>query len=300
MGTVFRSDMFDILQATLEKIIDDTTDEKSAEYKLWMDESSMDSAFIDDQEYGGPGLVAEVAEGESIPEGMINRGASTRYLARKFGLRLNITEELMEDKKYPQAIKAAKRLTRAMWKTVDVDAHLKLCRGFSTSYPIGDQQPVWSASHTLPGGVGTFSNLMAVPLSPSRIALTTATTAIKKMVGHDGLTQGYAPKAILCPVDQWAVWKGILGSEKVPESNFNEINVVRDLNLKLHALKFWDTTATNWALLTDADDGFRFLWRRRPKSNTWVENSNEVMCHSISARWDCGISDPRATYGVNA
>lgn len=299
-AAIFSSDIASLLISTLDSIVDDKAGYKAKDFKLWMDVRSMDKQYIDDQEWGGPGLAYEVSEGETIPTGDIRVGATTRYLARKFGLRLNITEEAIEDCKYEQVIDAGARLARALQKSIEVDTHALLNNGFSTSYPIGDGLPVWSASHTLPGGVGTWSNLMSTPVSPSRIAVITATTAIAKIPGHDGTIEGYKPKAVLCPYDQWATWEGLIRSEKTPENNFNEVNVVKGMGLKIHPLVFWDASTTNWAMLTDAPKGFRFLWRRKPKSRTWVENSNEVMSHVVSARWCHGITDARGTYGVNA
>src|SRR5689334_4682382 len=103
---------------------------------------------------------------------------------------------------------------------------------FNTSFVGGDGLPLASASHTLPQG-GTFSNTLAVPQSPSVAAVIVATTQAKKLPGHDGITEGYEPKCIGCPVDQWAAWSVILNSTHKPEpGEFNATNVVNtDLSL---------------------------------------------------------------------
>lgn len=301
-ATVFTSDIVDALKETLESIIDDKEGGSKAGciYPKWMEERSMADAWEDDLEMGGPGLASEVSEGEDIPTGGIREGYMTRYLSRKFGLRLNITEEAIEDNKYDQVLRAAFRLKRSMWKTVDIDCTNILARGFNTAYVGGDGQPLFSASHTLPHG-GTFSNLMAVPMSPSHIAITTATSQIRKFPGHDGITEGCEPKDVICPTEQWAVWSEILKSERRPEpGQFNAINVVKsELGLGVVTVKYWSNTTTNWAIKTDCDGGPNLRWRRRPRNRSWVENSNEVMSYLISARWARGWSDPRSMYGVN-
>lgn len=303
MSTVFSSTIANSLKDTLDMIIDDTSDglEDGAIFKKYMDEQEMSDAYEDDLEMGGPGLASETAEGTDIAAGTIREGYLTRYVARKFGLRLNVTEEALEDSKYPQVIRAAKRLKRAMWKTVEIDCANVLARQFNTAYVGGDGQCLSSASHTLPHG-GTFSNVMATPMSPSRIAVTVATSQIRKYPGHDGITEGAEPKKIVCPTEQWAVWAGIAKSERAPEpGNYNEINVVNsELDITVIPVKYWSNTTTAWCIKTDAEAGPNIRWRRRPKSRTWVENSNEVMCYSISARWGRGWSDPRSWYGVNA
>lgn len=300
---IFSSVAAKALKNTLESIIDDKTDgaQADAEKELgYFKQSSMSDAYEDDQEYGGPGLATETGEGAEFTMGDIHEGATTRYIARKFGLRMRATEEALEDTKYDKVINCAGRLKRAMWKTVKVDAGNMWNRSFDTNYIGGDQLPLFSASHTLPSG-GTFSNLMATPMSPSRAAVIVAYNAIALFPGHDGIVDSYQMTGIVCPFNQWATWEGILGSPKVPESNFNELNVVNTkMKLELYPLRFWNASDTNWAALSDAPDSFKWKWRRKPKSKTWVGNERETMNYSISARWARGWSDARAAYGVQA
>jgi hypothetical protein len=299
---VFESAVADTLKATLETIIDDDTDglESAAVFPKYMDIREMSDAYEDDLEMGGPGLATETNEGAEMPNGSISEGVLYRYIARKFALKLQITEETIEDTKYPMAIKAAQRLKRALWKSADVDASNRLARAFSTTYPGGDGVPLISASHPLPNG-GTFSNLMNPALSPSVAAMIVAKSAVMKYPGHDGVTEGYNPVKIVFPTEQWAVWEELTGSKMRPEAgNFAAINVVNKIDLDLVPVKFWTNTTTNWIMFTDADDGLNFRWRRRPRSRTWVENSQEVMIYGVSARWSHGWSDARSAYGSNA
>lgn len=301
--TIFESAIANALKETLSEVIDDDTDgyDSSAYLHKWCDEGPMEDAYEDDLEMGGPGLASEKTEGAPMALGTIREGALTRYIARTFALKLAVSEEAMEDNKYPKVLNLARRNKRAMWKTADIDATNMLNRMFNTAYVGGDSQPLGSASHTLPHG-GTFSNVMATPFSPSRAAVIIATSQIKKYPGHDGVTEGYMPETILCPTEQWATWDGICNSKNAPEAGqFNEINVVNQrLKLDYIDIPYWSASSTNWAIKTSCDNGPRFLWRRRPRSRTWVENNEEVMLYGISARWARGWSDARAMYCVNA
>lgn len=303
MSIVFTGTVANSLKATLDLIVDDNTDgyDKAALLHQWMDEMPMEDNYEDDLESGGPGLASEKPEGAEIATGTIREGYITRYIARTFALKLIITEEAIEDRKYPKIINAARRLKRALWKTADIDATNILVRGFNTAFVGGDGQPLWSASHTLPHG-GTFSNIMATPLSPSRAAVVVGTSQIRKYPGHDGITEGYEPRIVVCPTEQWATWEGLIRSRMDPTTGaFNEINVVNQtLDLRAVPNKYWSDTTTRWAMLTDCEYAINFRWRRRPRSRTWVDNDQELMKYGISARWARGWSDPRCTLGVNA
>lgn len=283
------------LKRTLESIVTDPADyREKAIYKSWCNVGSMSDAFEDDFEVGGPGLASETPEGQEFATGAINPGPITRYMARKFGLKLIVTEEARDDCKYDKIVGAAGRLDRAMYKTIDIDATNMLIRATNTSYLGGDGLPLASASHTLPGG-GTFSNVLSVAMSPSRMALTIATTQMRKFPGHDGITEGYEPEAVLHPLDQWADWEVIVRSTHAPEpGEFNAINVVNSsLNIKLVPIKYWSNTTTKWALQSDCDNGLQFKFRKRPSSRTWMGESQELMYYQESARWARGWSDAR-------
>lgn len=304
MTTIFESALANSLKKTLNKVIDDDTDgyASSLDLKGWCEEDSMEDAFIDDLEMGGPGLAVEKAEGAPVQLGSVREGFMTRYWARTFGLKLSVTEEAMEDTKYPQVLGLARRLKRALYKTMDVDATNILNRMFNTSYVGGDAVTLGSASHTLPGG-GTYSNIMSTPFSPSTQAVQIARAQVRQMPGHDGVTEGYTLTKVLCPVQQEGLWEGICYSKMDPTAgNFAAINIVNQrIKLDMLALKYWTASTTNYAFLTDCEEERpKFLTRRAPRSRTWVDNNAEVMNYSNSARWARGWSGARGIYCVNA
>jgi len=92
-----------------------------------------------------------------------------------------------------------------------------------------------------------------------------------------------------------------VGSTHAPEpGQTNEINVVNKMGLEIVDVPYWNNTTTQYAFLTDCEEPLKHLWREKPQSSTWVENSQLVMHYALFARWTNGWSDPRATYGVQA
>lgn len=298
MSIVTANTVHHALKKTLDRITDD---DGTGELILnsYCEMRPMTDAYEDDLETGGPGLMSEVSEGDELPIGGIVQGYLTRYVPRKYGMRIIVTDETMEDNKYPETIRAAKRLKRSIEKTADIDASLMLQRMFDTNFPGGDGQPLGSASHTLPQG-GTFSNLGAA-ISPSRTAVIDARTQAMLLPGHDGIIEGYDLEKVIFPLNQWGVWEGIIGSGKAPENDTNEINVVNTiLDLKLCPVKYWSNSTTNYAFKTEANNGLTFRWRRKPTSKTWMTNEQELKQFALSARWTRGWSDARGIIAVNA
>ena len=295
----------DTLKDTLSEIVDDDTDglEAKMQLRMWMTERTMEDAYEDDLEVFGMGLLSEKTEMQSITVGQTGQGSLFRYMPTAFAGKLIYSREVMRDVKYDQVLKPAKRLKRACIKTIEVDTQQMLVRGFNTSYPYGDGVELFSTAQPLPGG-GTFSNEMATPQSPSTGALIALTSQMRKTASHDGIDEMYEPECVLCPTEQWAVWDQVLGSPREPAAGeFNAINVVNrigGLKKKAVALTYWNNTTTNWAVLTDADDGPQIRWRDKMESNDWFDNDNMVLNYSIYVRFAWGLSNKRAIFGVQA
>lgn len=288
------------LKNTIDKIVDvrGGAEEARLDFPKYTEDRPMTDAYHDDLEVAGPGLVSEVDEGEELPIGTVYQGYLKRYTPAKFGQRIIVTEEAIEDNKYPETIAAARRLLRAIYKTADIDASLMLQRAFDSNFPGADGVEMCSNAHPLAAG-GTYSNILATPMSPSRSAIIVARTQALLMPAQDGVVEGFDLKRALFPTNQWATWEGLVGSEKAPENDTNEINVVKGLNLELVPVKHWSNTTTHWILQTDAELGMTFRWRRKPNSKTWMTNENELEQFAISARWATGWSNARAMIGSN-
>ncbi len=303
MSEVFTSTAALALKQTLEDIDTDDSgsDGSKAVFTKWMTTKTMADNYVEFYEVAGSGLAGEKPEGESIPVGTIYEGPLTRFNARTYGQRMIVSDEALEDLKYDKVIMAAKRNSRSLWKLADFDATLILVRATSASFVGGDGQPLASTAHVLPGG-GTYSNMLATAMSPSKAALVIANAQLMQQVGHDGLIDGVEAKKAVYPVQQWGVWREVLGSSNDPTPGaFNAINVInRDLSIQGVPIKYWTNTTTNWALITDADLGLMWFWRRKPKSNTWVTEDKTMMNYAITARWTRGWVNPRAVLFSNA
>lgn len=303
-NTVTTGTIYAELKPTLDAIIMDESDglESKAIFPKIFDVSPQSDNFEDDHEIAGPGYFSEKEEGQEIVLGSITPGTLTRYIARTYAQKIRITHEAQKDNKYEKALDATRMLKRAGWKTADQDAANMFVRGWDTNYTIGDGQPLFSASHTLPNG-GTFSNTMSTPMTPSTLAVEIARTAVMKYPGKDGLPEGADLEAVSFPVDQWGVWSRLVFSEMDPEmGNFTAINVVKhDVgSLRRVPNKFWRNTTTNYAFKTDVMNGLRWKWREKFFPRTWIDNNTLSIYHACAARWARNCSDARGVYGVQA
>ena len=262
--------------------------------------SNMTDAYDDDQVYGGIGRADEQTEGANITIGSVTQGPSFRWKARKYGKRMIVTDEALEDCKYKEAIKGAKRCVRAVVKGAEYEGALFFDRSFDTNYLFGDGVPLCSASHPLAVG-GTFSNIFATPMAPSVAAYAQARTQALGFPSHDGLIDSVDVKGVIFPKEQLTEWQVITGSKlETSENNFSRLNVAERANLKLMMNQYITASVTNYWFKTDSMDGIDFRVRRKMRSRTWSENANETVHYSCTMRWAFGHNEPRNIIGVGS
>lgn len=302
MSEIFTSIAALALKETIRVIDTDPSGSEGSRLVMpnYMDVKTMSDNYVEDYEIAGTGLAGEKQEGASLPLGGIVEGPLTRYNSRTYGQRIIVSEEAMEDMKYDKVINAAKRNVRSIYKLVDFDGVLVLVRATDTNFVGGDGKPLASTTHALPGG-GTYSNMLAVAMSPSKASMYIARAQLRQQVGHDGLIEGFDIKSVVFPVQQEGVWDEVLDSAKDPTPGaFNAVNSIYKEKITKVPVKYWNNTTTNWLLRTDAENGLTWFWRRKPKSNTWVTEDKTMMNYGISARWSRGWTNPRGVLFSNA
>lgn len=297
MNEVFQSTIANQLKDTLDGVQTDKSDglEAKATYKKFVEVGNMPDAYLDDLEMGGPQLMSVKAEGTEIQSMSLNEGTLTRYIPRVLAGKIVITQEAMDDGKYPESINMSRYLKRSGVLTIEYDWGIYLGRATSTAQLGGDGVPLASTAHTFPGG-GTFSNMLGTAAALSTVSLTNAFAQLMQYPGLDGLISPVLPKAVVYPVQLWGTAMTIKNSTMDPSTgNFTATNVIKDEygNLEWIPEPFWTNTTTKWVVKTDAEKGLRHLWKRKYSTRTWVDNDNQVMKHAASQRYAIGHTNAR-------
>lgn len=298
MAAITTSIGFRTLKSTLDAVNTDKTDgiEDGLQCYQYCDRQTMADNYVDDLEAGGPGFATEKDEGEALDVMDVREGYMTRYFARKFGLILEMTEELDEDGKYnDKYLQLARRNKRAVFKALELDCANMLNRAADSGYVGGDGLSLANSLHTIPTG-GTFSNTLATPFSPSMAALNIVRQNCMKLPSHDGIREGYEVVKIVHPIEQDGAWEQILGTKNGLNTSGQDLNIVANKGYKHVAVTLWTASETNWGVTTNAEGGLCIKWRRKPKSRTWYDEPTEIIKHGISARWGRGWSNPRGFY----
>lgn len=300
MGQPLKTSNIDAsLKETLDQVV---TDELSSEAEVWpmlgFKVTSTTDNWVDDQEYGGLGLMQATPEGGDIPLDTVVQGGSVRYQMVKWALGFVVSEEAIDDCKYEKAIDQAGNLARSARWTREYNAVSIFTNSFSTSYPGGfDNLSLCNSAHTTPKGP-TYSNTFATAMSLSETAVETMRAAMRKLPSQNGLIRGYRLKKLIVPVELEARADRILNSEKQNDTANNATNFLRKQKIEPVSNPFL-TSTTNWWGVSDADNGLRWIWRKKFFTRSHNVNDSYAVRYNGIQRFQNGWSDPRGVYGSN-
>ena len=222
---------------------------------------------------------------------------TARYQHETVALAFGITEEAMEDNLYDTLAKIkAKGLARAMANTKQIKAANVFNFGFNTSYPGGDNKPLFSTTHpTL--SAGDLSNSVSVDLSES--ALEDAAITVSLLKDDRGVLIGSMVKSLHIPPQLQFVAARILESPGQYNETKNNINAMRAMGTYPGGVhvnhRFTDTNA--WFVRTDVPNGTKMF--TRVKLSTKMEGDFDTgnMRYKARERYSFGWSDWRQWYG---
>lgn len=265
------------------------------EYSKIFDVETSEKAYELDVSLSGTGLAVLKKEGAAIEYDGEKQDFTTTYTHAVFSLGIIITMEAQMNNKYRDLVtKGGRMLKRSL---VHTDEQLA-ANIINNSYVdlIGDGQPLFSENHVLGKG-GVFSNRFAVFTPLSQAAIEDATIAIEDYRDGAGLLIDARAMSLHIPRQLRYTADRILASRFEPDSGNNAINPVVGIFPGGYHVNHRFTSATEWFIKTDVDDGFKIFNRM----DYTFEQDNDFGTSNFRSKGmfykSYGLTDPRAAFG---
>ena len=168
-------------------------------------------------------------------------------------------------------------------------------RGFDSAYPIGDGQPLFSASH--PTTSGPQSNLLTAA-DISEAAVEDATKAVWRIQDDRGFPTNSGIRRLIINSDDAFAATRILNSVLRSGTNNNDINALNAMGIVPEVVvDKYLTDTDSWYVQTDIDNGLQTYWRNK----TEVERDNDFDTYNAKTkaymRFSAGCADWRQVFG---
>jgi len=268
-----------------------------------------DRAFEEEVLFTGFGEAPTKSEGAAVQFDSATESFTSRYSHETVALAFAVTEEAMEDNLYDTFAKIrARGLARAMSTTKQTKAANVFNNGFSTSFPGGDGQPLFSNSHPVVGG--TQDNLLAAS-DLSETTLETALIAIQNTKDDRNILIGSRARSLHIPPDLQFTAEKILASTLSTQigvnpntaangaTNINDINAIRSMSMlpSGYFVNHRFTDANAYFIKTDVPNGAKMFVRAPLATKMEPDFDTGNLRFKARERYSFGFSDWRSYYG---
>lgn len=258
---------------------------------------SSEKAYELDVSLSGTGFAAEKPEGLSIQYDSEKQDFATTYTHIVYALGTIITMEAQMNNLYRDLIeKAGRLLKRSLVHTDEQIAADVINNGYDSNFPLGDGQPLFSTAHVLGKG-GTFSNRFSVFTALSQAAVEDALIEIEDYRDGAGLLIDAKGVSLHIPRQLRFTADRILASRFEPGTGNNAVNPVAQIFPEGYHVNHRFTSATDWFIKTDVDDGFKEFNRMDYTFDTDNDFGTSNYRHKGMFYKSYGVTDPRCAFG---
>jgi phage major head subunit gpT-like protein len=222
----------------------------------------MDGAYDKEGELAGLTQLNEMHEGQEIRFEDFEQGNTKEMTPKKFGLGVQITEEMIDDDRFGHMKKAMKELGRAANYAEELEFWDLLNNGFVTTYHSGiDSKALFAADHATIKGGGTIDN-DGTDASLTVTSLQEALTYFESLVNEVNVPIVARADLLVIPAALRYKAEKLLLSEYDPENANSQYNTVGNRGIQF-MIGHYLTSSTAWFVLSKDLHDLRFRWRKK-------------------------------------
>jgi len=269
------------------------------EHKELYEIESSERSFEEETKLSGFSAAPVKSEGAAIAYDNAQEAWTTRYSHETIAFGFSITEEAIEDNLYDSlSARYTKALARGMAYTKQVKAASVLNNGFSTSYPGGDGQALFSTAHPLVSG-GTNSNTPSTQVDLNETSLEAAVIQIAAWTDERSLLIAAKPKKLVVPPSLMFVATRLLETKLRTGTNNNDISAIVNNGTvpEGYTVNHFLTDVNAWFLLTDVPNGLKHFVRTPLQNSMDGDFDTGNVRYKSRERYSFGWSDPLGVWG---
>lgn len=269
------------------------------EHKEIFETETSERSFEEETKLSGFSAAPVKNEGSAIAYDNGQEVFTARYTHETIALGFSLTEEAIEDNLYDSlSARYTKALARAMSYTKQTKAAAVLNNGFSSGYPGGDGQPLFSTAHPLVSG-GTNANTPTTQVDLNETSLEAAVIQIAAWTDERGLLIAAKPRKLVVPPNLMFVATRLLETELRVGTSDNDINAIKNNGSipEGYTVNHFLTDTNGWYLTTDVPNGLKHFVRTPMSTGMDGDFDTGNVRYKARERYSFGWSDPLGMWG---
>jgi hypothetical protein len=184
-----------------------------------------------------------------------------------------------------------------MANTKQITAANVINNGFSTTYPGGDNSPLFSTTHATIAG--TFSNTLSTQADLNETSLEQALIDIANLTDERGLKIAAMGQKLIIPTALQFTADRLMKSAGRVGTADNDINAIRNMGMvpQGYVVNHFLTDTNGWYVKTDVPNGMKYFERSPIRTSMEGDFETGNVRYKARERYSFGWSDPRGIYG---
>lgn len=299
MAIMNRSQFKKELQKGLNTVFGLEYDRYPEEWRQIFEVNTSMKAYEEDVLLAGLGAAQTKDEGRGVAYDAGAEAWVARYVNETVALAFAITQEAVEDGLYgDQGAKYSKALARSMQHTKEVKGANILNNGFSSSFPIGDGQALFSTAHPLWGG-GSVANTFSTQADLAEGSLEDMLILIGQAVDERNIPIALNAKKLIVPINLEFAADRLLNTQGRTGTADNDINALKHMGMIPggYAVNHRLTDTNAWFVTTDCPDGLKHFVRMAVQRGMEGDFETGNMRYKARERYVFGVTNWRGAYG---
>ena len=264
MASINTYEFVKLVDPGIQKYFGDPYKPLARAMQLLFKEEEAESQSEVEQSYTGVKKMRVVGESELYPSSKPYPKYGTTYTQVKYGDTIQVTWEMARFGRDKEVYDAAKLQRREVIRTIEDSAANVFRHAFNSSYTsYQDGKPLCATDHPRADGGTAQSNKSSTNIALSYSNLTTAKILGEEVLEDNGETFQMYLDTLIVPNTLLATAQAIVGSEKKPGSNDNDINVVNPknrINVQIYGATNHVDYLIVWKLLSSYAGGSDTAW----------------------------------------
>ena len=308
MATPMRStDFRAVVEPILNQVADGVYDQRKDEYKLiFTEEEGIARAYHEEPMLYGMQAAPVMPDGTKVAYDAGGQLFNKRYPYQVYGIGFALTQVLVEDGDHVRiGATMAKQGAQSIVETLETITANDLNFAFTNSaaYFGGDGTPLCYNAHVAAqnyaAGNAAVSNVLGTSAVLSQTSLEQMLVQIRGAKDPRGKNIRLEPEKLVVSSSNMLQAEVLVRSVLRTGGANNDVNPVNSMKLLSDVVVISRLTSTTaWFIKTDANDGLKVLWRRKPTKTMEGDFETDSMRYKQTMRLGHGWTDWRTVFGT--
>lgn len=257
-----------LLSTRYQGVLVDVGKERDPEYPLYLNVRSMNINPETYLQMSGLGPMFQKPEGEQFRRDQPIVGGIVNPQAVPYGMLFEVTFEMYDDDLYDVMRQQWREMGRSSRQRDEIAAASILINAFNNGFPGFDGVSLCNTAHPLLGG-GTQANRGTPDLTFSVTGLQNMILRAENRVNQRGIQRPIAlTRVLITPTNRFLI-REVLGSSGQPQTANNDLNSLVPEAMQWRVLHYLVSPNDYFAAAPLPDSDAWFLWRNRPRANSF-------------------------------